>query len=66
MLFVVLFVGFLIHVYSVGYMAHEDGFQRYFTYLNLFMGAMLLLMVWAATSWCCSWAGKVSASAPTC
>jgi NADH-quinone oxidoreductase subunit L len=45
MLFVVLFVGFLIHVYSVGYMAHEDGFQRYFTYLNLFMGAMLLLVL---------------------
>ena len=45
MLFVVTFVGFLIHVYSVGYMAHEEGFQRYFTYLNLFMGAMLLLIL---------------------
>ena len=45
MLFVVTFVGFLIHLYSVGYMAHEDGFQRYFTYLNLFMGAMLLLVL---------------------
>ena len=45
MLFVVTFVGFLIHVYSVGYMAHEDGYQRYFTYLNLFMGAMLLLVL---------------------
>ncbi len=45
MLFVVTFVGFLIHVYSVGYMAHEEGFQRYFTYLNLFMGAMLLLVL---------------------
>ncbi len=45
MLFVVTFVGFLIHVYSVGYMAHEDGFQRFFTYLNLFMGAMLLLIL---------------------
>ena len=45
MLFVVTFVGFLIHVYSVGYMAHEDGFQRFFTYLNLFMGAMLLLVL---------------------
>jgi NADH-quinone oxidoreductase subunit L len=45
MLFVVTFVGFWIHVYSVGYMAHEDGFQRYFTYLNLFMGAMLLLVL---------------------
>ena len=45
MLFVVTFVGFWIHVYSVGYMSHEAGFQRYFTYLNLFMGAMLLLVL---------------------
>jgi len=45
MLFVVTFVGFWIHLYSVGYMAHEAGFQRYFTYLNLFMGAMLLLVL---------------------
>jgi NADH-quinone oxidoreductase subunit L len=45
MLFVVTFVGFWIHVYSVGYMAHEDGFQRFFTYLNLFMGAMLMLIL---------------------
>jgi NADH-quinone oxidoreductase subunit L len=45
MLFVVTFVGFWIHLYSVGYMAHDPGFQRYFTYLNLFMGAMLLLVL---------------------
>ena len=45
MLFVVTFVGFWIHIYSVGYMAHEHGFQRYFTYLNLFMGAMLMLVL---------------------
>ena len=45
MVFVVTFVGFLIHVYSVGYMAHEEGYQRYFAYLNLFMGAMLLLVL---------------------
>ncbi len=45
MLFVVTFVGFWIHVYSVGYMAHEEGFQRFFTYLNLFMGAMLMLIL---------------------
>ncbi|MFZ1529934.1 MAG: NADH-quinone oxidoreductase subunit L, partial [Ferruginibacter sp.] len=32
MLFVVTFVGFLIHVYSVGYMAHEEGYRRYFSY----------------------------------
>ncbi len=47
MLFVVTFVGFLIHVYSVGYMGHEGGFQRYFVYLNLFMGSMLLLILGA-------------------
>jgi NADH-quinone oxidoreductase subunit L len=45
MLFVVTFVGFLIHVYSVGYMAHEEGYQRYFSYLNLFMSAMLILIL---------------------
>src|ERR1044071_9638139 len=45
MLFVVTFVGFWIHVYSVGYMAHEEGFQRFFTYLNLFRGAMLMLIL---------------------
>ncbi len=45
MLFVVTFVGFWIHVYSIGYMAHEEGYQRYFAYLNLFMGAMLLLVL---------------------
>jgi NADH-quinone oxidoreductase subunit L len=45
MLFVVTFVGFWIHVYSVGYMSHEPGYQRYFAYLNLFMGAMLMLVL---------------------
>ncbi len=45
MLFVVTFVGFLIHVYSVGYMGHEEGYRRYFAYLNLFMWAMLLLVL---------------------
>ncbi|MGD2114657.1 MAG: NADH-quinone oxidoreductase subunit L [Acidobacteriota bacterium] len=44
---VVTLVGFLIHVYSVGYMAHEEGYQRYFVFLNLFMGAMLLLVLGA-------------------
>jgi NADH-quinone oxidoreductase subunit L len=45
MLFIVTFVGFLIHVYSAGYMAHEEGYRRYFAYLNLFMAAMLLLVL---------------------
>jgi NADH-quinone oxidoreductase subunit L len=45
MTFVVTFVGFWIHVYSTGYMHHEKGYQRYFVYLNLFMGMMLLLVL---------------------
>ncbi len=45
MLFIVTFVGFLIHVYSAGYMSHEAGYRRYFCYLNLFMTAMLLLIL---------------------
>jgi len=47
MLAFVTFVGFLIHVYSVGYMAHEEGYGRYFAYLNLFMFAMLVLVLGA-------------------
>ena len=38
-------VGFLIHVYSVGYMADDEGYGRYFSYLNLFMFAMLTLVL---------------------
>lgn len=45
MVLVVTGVGFLIHVYSTGYMAREDGFRRFFAYLNLFMAAMLLLVM---------------------
>jgi NADH-quinone oxidoreductase subunit L len=44
MLFVVTGVGFLIHVYSTGYMAHEGGYYRFFGYLNLFMFSMLVLI----------------------
>jgi len=47
MLAFVTFVGFLIHVYSAGYMAHEEGYGRYFSYLNLFMFAMLVLVLGA-------------------
>jgi NADH-quinone oxidoreductase subunit L len=45
MLLVVTWVGFLIHLYSVGYMAHEDGYWRYFSYLNLFLAEMLVLVL---------------------
>src|SRR3712207_4203921 len=38
-------VGSLIHIYSVGYMAHDPGRRRFFGYLNLFMAAMLLLVL---------------------
>ncbi len=38
-------VGFLIHVYSIGYMAHDPGRRRFFAYLNLFVAAMLLLVL---------------------
>jgi NADH-quinone oxidoreductase subunit L len=45
MLFVVTFVGFLIHLYSVGYMRDDPGYTRFFAYLNLFMAAMLTLVL---------------------
>ena len=45
MALVVTGVGFLIHVYSVGYMSHERAFARFFVYLNLFMFAMLTLVL---------------------
>ena len=45
MILVVTGVGFLIHVYSAGYMADESGLYRYFAYLNLFMFSMLTLVL---------------------
>ncbi len=45
MLAVVTGVGFLIHLYSAGYMAHEDGYWRFFAYLNLFMFFMSVLVL---------------------
>jgi NADH-quinone oxidoreductase subunit L len=45
MLLTVSFVGMLIHIYSTGYMAHEGGYYRYFSYLNLFMFFMLTLVL---------------------
>ncbi|MGL4177137.1 MAG: NADH-quinone oxidoreductase subunit L [Dermatophilaceae bacterium] len=41
----VTFVGSLIHVYSLGYMAHDPDKRRFFAYLNLFIAAMLLLVL---------------------
>ena len=45
MLLVVTGVGWLIHIYSIGYMAHEGGYYRFFSYLNLFMFFMLILVL---------------------
>jgi NADH-quinone oxidoreductase subunit L len=45
MILIVTGVGFLIHLYSVGYMAHDQDLSRYFAYLNLFAAAMLLLVL---------------------
>jgi len=45
MALVVTGVGFLIHVYSLGYIEHDPGYKRYFVYLNLFTFAMLLLVL---------------------
>jgi len=38
-------VGLLIHIYSIGYMSHDDGRRRFFAYLNLFVASMLLLVL---------------------
>ena len=45
MLLVVTGVGWLIHIYAIGYMAHEGGYYRFFSYLNLFMFFMLILVL---------------------
>jgi NADH-quinone oxidoreductase subunit L len=45
MLLIVTGIGFLIHIYSVGYMAEEGGYYRFFSYLNLFMFFMLTLIL---------------------
>jgi NADH-quinone oxidoreductase subunit L len=45
MLMIITGVGSLIHLYSTGYIAHDRGYARYFTYLNLFVSAMLILVL---------------------
>jgi NADH-quinone oxidoreductase subunit L len=47
MLLVVTGVGLLIHIYAIGYMAHEGGYYRFFSYMNLFMFFMLTLVLGA-------------------
>jgi NADH-quinone oxidoreductase subunit L len=43
--FVITFVGFLIHLYSMGFMEKDDGFTRFFAYMNLFVSSMLVLVL---------------------
>ncbi len=45
MLLIITGVGFLIHVYSMGYMSHDEGYGKFFAYLNLFVFFMLLLVL---------------------
>ena len=45
MVLVVTGVGFVIHLYSIGYMGHEGGYYRFFGYMNLFMFSMLMLVL---------------------
>ncbi|ASQ44864.1 NADH-quinone oxidoreductase subunit L [Legionella clemsonensis] len=44
MLVIVNFVSFLVHIYSIGYMADDDGYQRFFSYISLFTFMMLMLV----------------------
>jgi NADH-quinone oxidoreductase subunit L len=45
MILIVTGVGFLIHIYSIGYMHAEDGYYRFFSYMNLFLFSMLILVL---------------------
>ncbi|HTD40633.1 MAG TPA: hypothetical protein VK671_08435, partial [Mucilaginibacter sp.] len=45
MLLIITGVGFLIHVYSIGYMSHDDAFARFFAHMNLFIFFMLILVL---------------------
>ena len=45
MVLVITVVGFLIHLYSAGFMRYEDGYGRFFAYMNLFVGSMLTLVL---------------------
>src|SRR6478672_1266801 len=56
-------VGSLIHIYSIGYMAHDAGRRRFFAYLNLFSAAMLLLVLGNSyVALCVGWEGVGLAS----
>ncbi|HWS76852.1 MAG TPA: proton-conducting transporter membrane subunit, partial [Thermomonas sp.] len=45
MMVVVTFVSLLVHIYTIGYMAEDDGYQRFFSYISLFTFSMLMLVM---------------------
>lgn len=45
MIFIVTFVSFMVHIYTIGYMADDPGYQRFFSYVSLFTFAMLALVL---------------------
>ncbi|MFR0657032.1 proton-conducting transporter membrane subunit, partial [Pantoea sp. SIMBA_079] len=45
MMVVVTFVSLMVHVYTIGYMSEEDGYQRFFSYISLFTFSMLMLVM---------------------
>ena len=45
MILVVTWVGFLIHIYAAEFMAEDEGFTRYFGYMNLFVASMITLLL---------------------
>jgi NADH-quinone oxidoreductase subunit L len=45
MMTVVTFVSFMVHIYTIGYMADDDGYQRFFSYISLFTFSMLMLVM---------------------
>ena len=65
MMLVVTFVSLMVHIYTIGYMADDPGYQRFFSYISLFTFSMLMLVM-ATTSCSCSSAGRRWAWCPTC
>ena len=59
-------VGFLIHLYSTEYMEHDEGYWRFFAYLNLFVAMMLTLVMADNLVAPLRRAGRAWASAATC
>jgi NADH-quinone oxidoreductase subunit L len=54
MMCVVTFVSLMVHVYTIGYMAHDPGYQRFFSYIALFTFSMLMLVM-SIISCSCFW-----------